>query len=154
LSARAKLLPYLEECAHVAAAGATTPILLVGRLGSPESTRSQSQDVGPVSDASPSRALIEQLPLEQLIRIDVAVETGTWRKAVRTIWTREAGFLGVPDSRYESFEPSIEFVFPDHWIGLRCSRQSGGQRVLDLDVLHEVIELLERKKPDRGGEGA
>jgi hypothetical protein len=93
----------------------------------------------------PIRELVGPLPLDRMLRIDVVVDTGRWRRTVRTIWSsdkRSWDIRGIGHG-YEIFDWSLELVFDDYWVGLRCSRPASGQRVLDFDVVRELIEIVE-----------
>jgi hypothetical protein len=66
-------------------------------------------------------ALIETLPLEGLVRIDAALE-GDWSHSITTVWTCEKGLLGFGEMRMSHAEhlPSIELMFREQWVGVRC----------------------------------
>jgi hypothetical protein len=93
-----------------------------------------------------ARALVESLELADLVRIDVSLE-GDWSRAVATVWTREEGLLGfaaVPVRHPQHF-PSIELIFPRHWLGIRCSLRDKEQNVFDERLARSVIDLVERR---------
>lgn len=90
--------------------------------------------------------LIEKLPIESLIRIDMGLE-GNWNPTVSTIWTREAGFKRFSTSglSHPIFKPSLELYFPGIWIGLHCFRSDAGQNLFDKNLASEVVNFVEAK---------
>jgi hypothetical protein len=93
-----------------------------------------------------ARSLVESLELHDLVRIDASLE-GDWSRAVAIVWTREGGFLGfaaVPVRHPQHF-PSIELIFPGHWLGIRCSLRDREQNVFDERLARSVIDLVERR---------
>jgi hypothetical protein len=79
--------------------------------------------------------------LTDLLRIDIGLE-GNWAETVTTVWTREGGFRGFASAarQHRTYRPSIELVFSEGWIGLRCDRQAGSLYVLDEQVAREIID--------------
>jgi len=93
-----------------------------------------------------SIACIRHRQANGLVRIDASLE-GDWNRAVAIVWTREGGFLGfaaVPVGHPHHF-PSIELIFPRHWLGIRCSLRDREQNVFDERFARSVIDLVERR---------
>ena len=93
-----------------------------------------------------ARSLVESLDLDDLVRIDASLE-GDWSRAVAIVWTREGGFLGFAEVpvRHPQHFPSIELIFPRHWLGIRCSLRDREQNVFDERLARSVIDLVERR---------
>jgi hypothetical protein len=91
-------------------------------------------------------ALIEKLPLEGLVRIDAALE-GDWSHSVTTVWTCERGLLGFGEVRtgHPEHIPSIELMFPNYWLGVRCFVRAREQNVFDETFARTVIDLVDRR---------
>jgi hypothetical protein len=90
--------------------------------------------------------LIEGLSLGGLLRIDVALE-GEWSQSVSTVWTPMRGLLGFAGvtTSHPKHIPSIELVFPTHWVGVRCFRRDQGANVFDEALARRLIERVERR---------
>lgn len=92
------------------------------------------------------REMLDDLSLDDLVRIDAGLE-GDWSDTVVTIWTRQDGLIGFgscPASHSEHF-PSVELIFPAHWLGMRCYVRHAGLNELDERMAMTVIELVERR---------
>jgi hypothetical protein len=92
------------------------------------------------------RGLVEELSLEELVRIDAALE-GDWSHSVTTVWTRKRGLLGfggVPTGHPEHV-PSIELMFPNYWVGVRCFVRDREQNAFDETLARAVVDLVERR---------
>jgi hypothetical protein len=92
------------------------------------------------------RALIRRLSLDELVRIDAGLE-GAWSETVTTVWTRERGLLGfggVP-AGHSAHVPSLELMFPNYWVGVRCFVRDRDQNVFDETFARAVIDLVERR---------
>ena len=92
------------------------------------------------------RALIRRLSLDELVRINAGLE-GAWSETVTTVWTRERGLLGfggVPTG-HSDHVPSLELMFPNSWVGVRCFVRDRDQNVFDETFARAVIDLVERR---------
>ena len=106
----------------------------------------QARRLRGAADHHVARSLIESLSLDGLTRIDAALE-GDWSGTVSTVWTRDHGLLGfgaVPQSHPE-YVPSIELIFADCWVGLRCSAREDDRNVFDEALARRIIDLVERR---------
>jgi hypothetical protein len=81
----------------------------------------------------------------RIVRLDVGLE-GDWSGSVRAVWTRDAGFLGLPADglRHVRFRPALELYFEGGWIGLHCFQTEPGGFALDAAAVHQVVAFLER----------
>jgi hypothetical protein len=92
------------------------------------------------------RALIGRLSLDALVRIDAGLE-GDWSDTATIVWTRERGLMGfggVPTS-HSDYVPSLELMFPNYWVGVRCFVRDRDQNVFDETLATAVIDLVERR---------
>lgn len=96
------------------------------------------------------RAVVASLSLDELVRIDAALE-GDWSGSVSTVWTRGGGLLGFGGAPkcHPRHHPSIELIFPNHWVGLRCSVHDGEQNVFDETLARTLIDLVEQRLSGR-----
>ncbi|MDI6763689.1 MAG: hypothetical protein QME83_11740 [Thermodesulfobacteriota bacterium] len=90
--------------------------------------------------------LLEEIPLTNLNRIDVALE-GDWSSTVLTVWTREERFLGFSGvaTSHEIFRPSIELYFVDSWVGIHCFKRVDEKYVFDDQMALAIIDYIEAK---------
>ncbi len=89
------------------------------------------------------RQIFEGLPWSKLRRIDAAFE-GDWNATVRTAWSRDSDVVDLPDETWvtDRFQPSIELIFDDTWLGIRCTRSVGGMNVLDVDRAAAIVNYV------------
>jgi len=90
------------------------------------------------------QALLSACSIDDLTRVDVGLE-GDWSRTVKTVWTRDDGWLGQRDvaREHESFKPSLELYLVDGWIGLHCCRWDGHAFVLDESLMARVVQDVE-----------
>jgi hypothetical protein len=90
--------------------------------------------------------LIERLSLDDLVRVDVGLE-GDWSPSVTTVWTREHGLLGFDEAPHGHGRhiPSVELIFPEHWVGLRCFVREADRNIFDERLARAVVDLVERR---------
>jgi hypothetical protein len=81
-----------------------------------------------------------------ITRIDVALE-GDWNATVKTVWTRDRGFLGFTDIHrsHPNFRPSIELYFDDHWIGIHCYQRRGNLYHFDENYALRIINHVSKE---------
>ena len=90
------------------------------------------------------RQVLEGQPWSKLRRIDAAFE-GDWNATVRTVWSQDEDIVDLPDETWatDRFQPSIELIFDDTWLGIRCARSAEGLNVLDVEravaIVHYVL---------------
>jgi hypothetical protein len=87
------------------------------------------------------RQIFEGLPWFKLLRIDAAFE-GDWNATVRTVWSRNRDVVDLPDETWgtDRFQPSVELIFDDTWLGIRCTRSVDGLNVLDVERAAAIID--------------
>jgi hypothetical protein len=92
------------------------------------------------------RALIGRLSLDELVRIDAGLD-GAWSDTVTTVWTRERGLLGFggAPTGHSDQVPSLELMFPNYWVGVRCFVRDRDRNVFDETFATAVIDLVERR---------
>jgi hypothetical protein len=90
--------------------------------------------------------LLEEIPLTDLKRIDVALE-GEWSSTVSTVWTIEDRFLGFSGvaTSHEIFRPSIELYFSNYWVGIHCFKSVDEKYVFDDQLALAIIDYIEAK---------
>jgi hypothetical protein len=94
------------------------------------------------------RELVERLSLDDLVRIDVGLE-GDWSPSATTVWTRDDGVVGfdAAPQGHDRHIPSLELIFPEHWVGLRCYVREGNRNAFDEGLARTVVEVVERRLP-------
>ena len=90
------------------------------------------------------RALLEGIPLDGILRIDVGLE-GDWSGSVVTVWTRDWGLVGFDQvvRSHSDHRPSAEFYFDGAWVGVHCFRIEEGRNVFDEDLALELVRQVE-----------
>lgn len=88
--------------------------------------------------------ILEQISLEQIQRIDIALE-GDWNRTQVTVWTKDKGlknFIKVIRSHHE-FKPSLELYFEGGWLGLHCFNRIKGKNFFDEKFARQIIAYVE-----------
>jgi len=90
--------------------------------------------------------LVKSIPLDGILRIDVALE-GDWNPSVVTVWSRKAGFNGFSEiiESHPNYKPSLELYFQDMWLGIHCFNRTNGKNVFNKDFASQIIEYVEHK---------
>lgn len=93
--------------------------------------------------------ILKEIPLDNLFRIDVALE-GDWSQTVVTIWTREKGLLGFSriTRSHSIFKPSLELYFENSWVGIHCFKRIENQNVFDEPLALKIIDYIENRLQD------
>ena len=90
--------------------------------------------------------ILKHVSFHDIMHIDVALE-GNWNSTVKTVWSREKGFIGFTHiiRSHPRLKPSLELYFPDRWIGIHCFQRIDGVNVFDEDLAMRIIEYASKK---------
>lgn len=89
------------------------------------------------------RSILGAIEMDSLTQIDAGVE-GRWADTVVTVWTPADG-LSLDRAlhlRDPERKPSLELMFPAHWVGVHCFTTSGGGFALDADAAKDIIAYV------------
>ena len=75
---------------------------------------------------------LETFAADLVDRIELGLE-GDWSATVRTVWSRDQGFLGFDG-------PATELYLADGWIGVHCFRFEDGRYMLDREKAEALIK--------------
>ena len=87
------------------------------------------------------RQVLDGLDWSKLRRIDCAFE-GDWNASVCTVWSSDNEVVDLPDATWatDRFNPSLELIFDDTWLGIRCTRAVDGLNVLDVERATAIVD--------------
>ena len=90
--------------------------------------------------------ILTKLSFDDIIQIDVALE-GNWNPTVKTVWSREGGFIGFSDIvvSHPRFKPSLELYYPRHWIGIHCYKRIDDINIFDESLAQRIIRYVHEK---------
>ena len=90
--------------------------------------------------------ILTRLAFHDILHIDVALE-GDWNPTVRTVWTKEKGFIGFAHivRSHPRLVPSLELYFPDRWIGIHCFQRINEVNVFDENLAMRIIEYVSER---------
>lgn len=88
--------------------------------------------------------VVASAPLGRIRRLDLGLE-GDWSATATTIWDRDRGLIGIPETPYSHphHRPSLELYYDGAWVGMHCFRRERELNVLDEALARSVIAWIE-----------